>query len=273
MKGVIFMFLSYFGMEFNPFDKAIDTKFAFETNDLKVMNNRLNYLKENPGIALFTGNPGMGKTFAIRNFIKSLNPNLFKCVYISMSSLTVHEFYKQLAFSLGIIPEHKKIDIYKQIQETIVDLVNNRKIKVIICIDEAQYLKTDIINDLKILSNFEMDSRNYFTLILTGQPVLNNILNRNIHEALKQRITISYNFSGISKDELTNYINTRLSIAHGNSNIFTPQAIESIYNSCNGAIRIANNIITKSLIIASANEKNIIDNNIVMEAYNDLALG
>lgn len=267
------MYLTFFGMEFNPFDKDIDTKYTFETQDLKIINNRLNYLKEHPSIALFTGNPGMGKTFAIRNFISSLNPNLFKCIYLSMSSLTVYEFYKQLAMALGIIPEFKKVDIYKQIQETIIDLVKNKKIKVIICIDEAQYLKTDIINDLKILSNFEMDSKNYFTLILTGSPILNSILNRNVHEALRQRITISYNFNGISRNELTDYINSRLSIAHANQNIFTSQAIETIFNSSNGSIRVVNNIITKSLIIASSKNENIIDDNIIMEAYNDLELG
>lgn len=267
------MYLSFFGMEFNPFDKDIDTKYAFDTQDLKIVKNRLDYLRDHPGIALFTGNPGMGKTFSIRNFMKSLNSNLFKCVYLSMSSLTVYEFYKQLAIALGIVPEFKKVDIYKQIQETIVDLVKNKKIKVIICIDEAQYLKTDIINDLKILSNFDMDSKNYFTLILTGAPILNSILNRNVHEALKQRITISYNLLGISKDELNSYINSRLSIAHAKTDIFTPQAIEAIYNSSNGSIRVVNNIITKSLIIASSKNQNIIDDNIIIEAYNDLELG
>lgn len=267
------MFLSYFGMEFNPFDKDIETKYAFETEDLKIMKNRLNYLKEHPGIALFTGNPGLGKTFSIREFMNSLNPNLFKFIYLSMSSLTVHEFYKQLALALGIIPEHKKIDLFRQIQDTIVDFVKNKKVQIIICIDEAQYLKTDIINDLKILTNFDMDSKNYFSLILTGQPILNTILNRNIHEALKQRITISYNFNGISKAELENYIKSRLSIAHGNQDIFTPQAIESIYNSSSYSLRVANNIITKSLLLAASKEVNIIDDNIILEAYNDLALG
>lgn len=267
------MYLSYFGMEFNPFDKELETKYAFETDDLKIMNNRLDYLKEHPGIALFTGNPGLGKTFCIRKFMTSLNPNLFKCIYISMSSLTVYEFYKQLAVSLGIVPEFRKVDIYKQIQEVIIDLVKNKKMKVIICIDEAQYLKTDIINDLKMLSNFDMDSKNYFTLILMGQPILNSILNRNVHEALRQRISISYNFSGISREELDRYISSRLTIAHGNSDIFTPQAIENIFTSSSGSIRVVNNIITKSLIIASSNSKSIVDDSVVLEAYNDLALG
>ena len=191
------MFLSFYGMEFNPFDKDIDTKCAFETEDLKIMNNRLEYLKEHPGIALFTGNPGMGKTFGIRNFMSSLNSNLFKSVYISLSSVTVLEFYKELAYALGIEPAYRKVDIFKQIQEAILNFVN-KKIKVIICVDEAQYLKTDILNDLKMLLNFEMDSKNYVTLILTGQQILNSLLNRNVHEALRQRITVSYNFTGLS---------------------------------------------------------------------------
>lgn len=267
------MFLSYFNMEFNPFDKEIDTKLSFETEDLKVMNNRLDYLKEHPGIALFTGNPGMGKTFSIRKFMNSLNPNLFKCIYLSLSSLTVLDFYRQLAYGLGIEPAFRKVDIFKQIQESIVNLVTNKKIKVIICVDEAQYLKTDILNDLKMLLNFEMDSKNYITFILTGQPILNNLLNRNVHEALRQRISVSYNFSGLSRDELENYISSRISIAHGQSDIFTPQAIETIYNSSNGSIRVVNNIITKSLIIASSKSKNVIDSDIILEAFNDLALG
>ncbi len=266
------MFLSFYGMEFNPFDKDIDTKCAFETEDLKIMNNRLEYLKEHPGIALFTGSPGMGKTFSIRNFMYSLNSNLFKPIYISLSSVTVLEFYKELAYALGIEPAFRKIDIFKQIQEAILNFVN-KKIKVIICVDEAQYLKTDILNDLKMLLNFEMDSKNYVTLILTGQPILNSLLNRNVHEALRQRITVSYNFTGLSRDELDNYITSRISIAHGQSNIFTAQAIETIYNSSNGSIRVVNNIITKSLIIASSKFQNVIDSDIVLEAFNDLALG
>ncbi len=267
------MYLSYYGLEFNPFDKEIDTKYHYETNDLKMMKNRLDFLKEHPSIALFTGSPGLGKTFAIRTFMNELNSSLYKFIYISLSSLSVLDFYKELAYELGIEPKYRKIDIYKQIKEAIINIVLNKKIKIIICVDEAQYLKTDILNDLKMLLNFELDSKNYFSLILMGQPILNDILNRNIHEATRQRITISYNFQGLTREELTDYISSRLSIAHGNNNIFAPEAIEAIYNSCNGSIRTANNIITKSLIIASGKGKNFIESDIILEAFNDLALG
>ena len=267
------MFLSYYGMEFNPFDKEVDIKYSFETEDFKIMKNRLNYIKDNPGIGLFTGSPGLGKTFIIRNFLNELNPNLYKVIYISMSSITVLEFYKEIAYELGIEPAFKKIDIFRQIQESIINYVKNKKQQIIICVDEAQYLKNAIINDLKILMNFEIDSKNYFTLILIGQPLLNTLLNRGVHEAMRQRITVSYNLLGISKEEIKEYINSRLDISHGNKGIFNEQAIEAINNSCNGSIRVVNNIVTKSLIIASNKSKNIIDTEIIMEAINELALG
>ena len=72
------MYLSYYGLEFNPFDKDIETKYAYETDDLRILKNRLKFVKENKTMALVTGNPGMGKTFAIRNFINDLNRNSLK---------------------------------------------------------------------------------------------------------------------------------------------------------------------------------------------------
>ena len=168
------MYLSYYGLEFNPFDKDIETKYAYETDDLRILKNRLKFVKENKTMALVTGNPGMGKTFAIRNFINDLNRNLYKVIYICMSTVTTYEFYKQLCHELGIEPPFKKVDMFREIQERILNLSKDKKINVIIILDEAQYLKTGILNDLKILLNFDLDSKNYVSLILVGQPVLIN---------------------------------------------------------------------------------------------------
>lgn len=267
------MYLSYYGLEFNPFDKTIETKNTFETEDFKILKNRLNYIKENKTMALITGNPGMGKTFAIRSFLNELNKNLYKVIYLCMSTITTFEFYKQLCYELGIEPPNKKIDMFKEIQQQILTLSRDKKINLIIVLDEAQYLKTEILNDLKILLNFDLDSKNYVSLILVGQPILNSILRRNIFEALNQRITVSYNMIGINKEELKEYINSRISIAHGNNGIFNEQSIEAIFNACSGSLRVANNIITKSLIIGKNKESQTIDSNIILEAVNDLALG
>ena len=267
------MYLSYYGLEFNPFDKDIETKYAFETDDFKILKNRLEFVKENKTMALITGNPGMGKTFVIRNFLNELNSNLYKIVYICMSTITTYEFYKQLCYELGIEPPFKKVDMSREIQDRIINLSKDKKINVIIVLDEAQYLKPSILNDLKLLFNFDIDSKNYASLILVGQPVLNSILKRNIYDALSQRITVSYNMCGINKIELNDYIDSRIRLAHGNNGIFNEQAIEAIFNACNGSIRIVNNIITKSLIIGKSKQLQTIDSNLILEAVNELALG
>lgn len=267
------MYLSYFGLEFNPFDKDIETKYAFETEDFKILKNRLNFVKENKTMALITGNPGMGKTFVIRNFLNELNRNLYKVIYICMSTITTMEFYKQLCYELGIEPPFKKIDMFREIQSQILTLSKDKKINVIIVLDEAQYLKPAILNDLKILLSFDLDSKNYVSLILVGQPVLNSILRRNIFDALSQRITVSYNMIGLNKDELHNYIDSRIKIAHGNNGIFNEQAIEAIFNASGGSIRQVNNIITKCFIIGKSREVQTIDSNIVLEATNELSFG
>ena len=233
----------------------------------------LEFVKENKTMALITGNPGMGKTFVIRNFLNELNSNLYKIVYICMSTITTYEFYKQLCYELGIEPPFKKVDMFREIQDRIINLSKDKKINVIIVLDEAQYLKPSILNDLKLLFNFDIDSKNYASLILVGQPVLNSILKRNIYDALSQRITVSYNMCGINKIELNDYIDSRIRLAHGNNGIFNEQAIEAIFNACNGSIRVVNNIITKSLIIGKSKQLQTIDSNLILEAVNELALG
>ena len=76
----------------------------------------------------------------------------------------------------------------------------------ILAIDEAQYLNYNILRDLKMLMNHSYDSLNCFSLILVGEPYLNHILDKQVHEALRQRITVHYNYEGLSDQEVPDYI-------------------------------------------------------------------
>lgn len=266
------MFKSYWGMEFNPFDKSFNIKNRFKSEDFVQAESRIEHLKNIKGIGLFTGLSGVGKTYLLRYFSNSLNPSLFKTVYIPLSTVTVLEFYKQLAYCLDLEVYHKKIDIFRSVQERIVNLSKDKKITPVIMIDESQHLKTEILNDFKILFNFEMDSKNYAIVILSGQPTLNHILSKQVHECLKQRIVINYNFIGISKQETIDYISTRLALAGVHSPIFNPNAIEAIYSCSNASIRKLNSIIEKCLMIGYQKKIELIDTDIVMSALNEIEL-
>ena len=266
------MYETYFGMKLTPFKKDIDIKNTYEFKDFKEVQSRLKYLLNNKGIGLFTGTSGKGKTYSIKYFVKNLNPNLYKVVYLSLSTVTVLEFYKNFCIGLGIEPASKKVDMYHQIQERLKTLVKDRRITPIIICDEAQYLKTDVLNDLKMLLNFEMDSKDYAVLILVGQPTLNDILSRTVHEALNQRIIVNYMFIGIDFEEVKQYIIDRCNLAEISNEIFDENAIKALSSNCNGSTRYLNNLIDKALMICCNQKKQTVTTDTIMLATNDLSL-
>lgn len=266
------MFKAFWGMEFNPFDKTISEKYSFKSNDFIQSTARLEHLKNTKGIGLFTGFSGTGKTYSLRCFAATLNTNLYKVVYIPLSTVTVMEFYRSLAFGLDLEPASKKIDLFKSIQERITTLARDKKIIPVIIIDEAQYLKTDVINDIKLLLNFEMDSKNHAIFVLNGHPNLNVILSKQVHESIRQRIIIKYNFEGISKMEMEAYILSRLELCGVYEKIFNENALEAIYSCCNGSTRKLNSIIEKCLMLSSQTKKRIIDTEMIMTAQNEIEL-
>ena len=196
---------------------------------------------------------------------------MYKIVYLSLSTVTVLEFYRSFCIGLGIEPAFKKIDMFNQIQERLKMLVKDRRITPIIICDEAQYLRTGILNDLKMLLNFEMDSKDYAVLILVGQPVLNDILSRSVHETLNQRIIVNYMFMGIDYEEVKQYIIDRCNLAEISNEIFDENAIKALASNCNGSTRYLNNLIDKALMICCNQKAQNVTNEMVMLAANDLS--
>ena len=96
--------------------------------------------------------------------------------------------------------------MFRDIKDRIFYLYQEKKQPLIITIDEAQYLSNVVLKDLKMLMNFNYDSLNCFTLILCGEPYLNSTLTKPMHESLRQRITVHYNFQGLGPDEIPKYI-------------------------------------------------------------------
>lgn len=218
------------------------------------------------------GRSGFGKTYSVKYFVDNLNIGLYKPVYLSLSTITVMDFYRGLCIGLGITPMYRKIDMFKQIQDTIKTFAKDRKITPIIVLDEAQYLRADILNDLKMILNFDIDSKDYAVLVLVGQPILNDMLSRNSHEALKQRIVVNYTFLGIDATEVNKYLKDRLHLAGINENIFEEGAIKAIASNCNGSTRKLNSIIENCLMICEQKSENIITTEIAMLAENELSL-
>ena len=264
-------YIARFGLEFNPFLKN-SRDIIIENEEFQEIQFRLNYLVETKGFGLLTGSPGIGKTTALRNFAASLNPARYKVIYSSLSTVTVMEFYRSLVEAFGGVPAHRKADNFRIIQEAISRLAIEKRITPVIILDEANHISNAILSDLKILFNFEMDSRDRAVILLAGLPQLNNTLRLNAHEPLRQRLVMNYNLEGLSKEEGRMYVSEKLRGAGCTQKIFDENALEAILNTANGTPRVINTLCNTALLIANTNAHNTVCAEDAMQAVNDCQL-
>ena len=268
------MYTSFYGMNSNPFIKEETYKYPLESEDYKEMLSRLNYVKEIRGIGVFYGDNGLGKTYAVKSFIQSLNKDLYKIIYISSTlNMSVFDFFVAIAKELDLdTGPCYKTEMFSSIQNEIVRMVNQDKMEVIVIIDDAHLLSRDILLNLKIFYDFEMNSKDFVSLILVGQEELRIELKKTIHTSLNQRINANYKFHGLSRSEVKEYINSRLEIVNANKNIFEIEALNSLYSCSKSSIRRLNTLVINCLIFGFQLNKPIIDNEIVMMAKSEMDL-
>lgn len=265
-------YTSKYDLEFDPFIKN-SRDILVATKGYKETLFRLDYLIKTKGFGLLTGSSGHGKTTAVRHWTKSLNPSLYKVVYSSFSTLTTSDFYRNMVMELGAQPSFRKPLNFRIIQDEISRLTLEKRKTPVIIIDEANYINNAILNDLKIVFNFEVDSRDRAVILLIGLPHLNHTLNLSVHEPLRQRIVMNYNLEGLSKEEGRTYIHEKLKSAGCNQPIFQEDAMEAILNAADGIPRMINKLCNTSLLIGHSNERSIITADIVMQAVTDCDLG
>ncbi|ACV62678.1 AAA ATPase [Desulfofarcimen acetoxidans DSM 771] len=264
------MFLQYFGLKFNPFSKEVPVEKMYMSQDLQELTQRLKYLQTTRGIGLVAGEPGAGKTTTLRKYASELNPSLYRHCYFSLSTVTVSEFYQGLALELGEEPAFKKVAIFRQIQQAICSMYYDNRITPVIILDEIHLASSKLLEDLRLIFNFKMDSQNPFILILSGQSTIRNKLGMNVNRPLKQRLAVKYVMQGLKKEEISDYCNSRLKQAGQVEDIITEGATEVLYANSNGLPRVVNSLMSNSLIYACNQNLRIIDEEVIYHAQNEL---
>lgn len=258
----------YYGMKSNPFDK--ETQEIIQTVDFKEMTYRLNYLKELRGIGVFTGRPGAGKTFTLRQFSLNLNSNLYKVCYLQLTTVTISDFYQQLAEKLGLEGRGRKATLFRLIQERIEELYEIERITPVIIIDEAQFLNGQIFLELMLLMNFKMDSKKNCLLILAGLPQLGQTLQRAQFEAFRQRIATTYQVVGLEPEEVSVYVEGKLASVGVKDVLFPAEVLATLASSAGSSMRKLNRLLTQCLMIGALKKQRVIDQEIVFEANAEL---
>ncbi len=258
-----------YGLEFNPFIKNNKNNFI-ETKEYKELKIRLDSLFEIKGFGMILGEPGRGKTTMIRNYVSNLPKVTYKIIYLSMSTLSVKEFYMQLADSLDLIPRYRKNDLFKDIQTAIYQLVYEKRITPVFIFDECNHMSTAILNDLKMIFNFDMDSKNHAVILMVGLPSIIRHLRFGAHDSLTQRIIVNYSIGQLDKLEGHAYIKDKLLLAKTIQEVFDNNALEAIINGANGVCREIDRICDRAMFIGAIKGVEVIDSDIALQTINEV---
>jgi len=257
--------ISWFGLKRRPFDKQIKTSEALTCDPLSECSARLDYIKRRAGIMLLTGDPGVGKTLALRCFCDSLNENLFRTIYTPLSTLNRFDMLRHLNRLLGLTPRGSKSANYSQIQHYLLDVKQNQGKTILIILDEAHLLRSGPLEELRLLTNFKMDSFEPFILILAGQSELRRIMEFAVMEPLNQRVAIRYHMPGLQPQQTREYIIHHLKLAGALEPILDEAAMDAVHELSFGIPRRIGAITEQALTYAMFSEKHSVDADMVLK--------
>ena len=233
---------------------------------------RLQHLIELRGIGLLTGEVGSGKTTVCRNVAATLHPGRYRVCYISLTTGNVLDMYTSIGWELGLPTERSRATAYRAIRAEITRLVCEAKQLPVLVIDEAQHLRNDVLEDLRLLTNFAMDAEHRLCLLLVGLTELRRRLAMAVHESLTQRLVVRHHLPGLERNELDDYLTHRLRLAGCEIPLFEPPAVEALFQSARGLPRLVNRIAHYALSAAALDNARTVNPEHLQHAVEELRL-
>ncbi len=263
------MYTEHFGLTHKPFNLVPDPQFLYMSPNHKKALTMLEYgLMSHAGFTVVTGEIGAGKTTLIRALLGKIDDD---CV-IGLINNTHESFGELMVWVLDSLEiESSATDNAGRYRDYINFVVEQHAQgrRVVLIVDEAQNLSVQALEELRLLSNVNIDSDIFLQLVLTGQPELIEKLNRPELVQFAQRIGVEFHLKALSYPETQNYIEYRLEVAGAKHKIFSNEACAVIYCYSEGIPRRINNLCDFALVYAFADDKKEIDVALIQDMMRD----
>jgi type II secretory pathway predicted ATPase ExeA len=250
---------SYFGFTKMPFGKSLPPSALYKTAGHQEAVARVSFLVSEQAIGVLTGEVGSGKTVAARAAVADLEPSRHSIIYLPNPAVGARGLYAEVVSRLGGEPRFHKAFLIAQVTSLLATEAAERGRHVVLVVDEAHLLDSAQLEELRLMTNAEMDSANPFALVLLGQPALRSRLRLGSYAALDQRLTLRYVVPPMSAEETAGYVSHHVKLAGRSDTLFSDDAVARLHQPARGLPRAVNNLARQALVAAYANKAAIVD--------------
>jgi type II secretory pathway predicted ATPase ExeA len=260
---------AHYGFARQPFGRDLAPGLLFASAAHKEAVARIRWLTGERGIGVLTGEVGAGKSVAARAATAGLDPSRHTVIYLPNPAIGSRGLHMHLVYALGAVPRFHTAALINQTADLLAAETDERNKTVLLVVDEAHLLTPDQLEQLRLLTNSDMDARSQLGVVLLGQPTLRRRLKLGHFAALDQRITLRYHLDGLTPDETAAYVHHHLQIAGRGDPLFTDDAVALIHHTSRGIPRAINNLALAALIAAYATGNSLVDEASARTAVNE----
>ncbi len=259
-------FLSRFDFHTLPFTREIQVKDRFIAEIFEQAVEHLYRAVHNRLSAVLVAPAGTGKTMVLRCLLDRLPEARYRVHYLKVTGLSKRDFCREIATAIGAEPAGTYPMLVRRLQERFLQTSDIDSIRPVLLIDESQDLRSDVLNILNILTNFEMDSRLVVSIVLAGQPGLQQLLQHNSHQDTAHRMAHKASLRLLSQKEVIDYIQHRCRIAGAATIPFDADALTAMVEIAKGNLRATDYLALKSLEVAHDADLKSVNSNHVTQA-------
>ncbi len=266
------MYEAYYNLKAMPFQITTDPRFLWLGEKHSEALATLKYgIMENKGFLLLTGDVGTGKTALINQLIKMIDVAAI-VAKIPDPGLSSLDFFNFLAIEFKMNKKFDSKGAFLIYLKNFLHKAYAAQKKVLLIIDEAQRLNHELLEQIRLLSNIELQNRKLINIFFVGQQEFNGMLREDRNRAVRQRITVSYHIDPLSEAETRKYVDHRLKVAGATHQIFDPEAIREIFAFSGGYPRLINIICDHALLTGYASNLKTIDKKVIKECERELQI-